>query len=212
MDIKTLSVTKRDTSGKGPARQARLKGEVPGVVYGEGKDPLSIQINLRSFEQLVHGRGGEHAVVQLDVENQPELSGPAMVKAVQHHPVKDTIVHADLLRIRLDQKIQTVVPLNLTGRAQGIIDGGVPDQQLHEVEIECLATEVPLQIDVDISAMNIDESLHVSEIQASSGVTILTDAERTILAIHPPRVAKSEAEEADAAAEAAEEAKEEGGE
>ena len=203
MEIKTLSVSKRESSGKGAARQARMKGEIPAVLYGEGKDPVSIQINRRTFEHLVHGRGGEHAVVKVEIENQPELSGPAMIKAVQHHPVKETIVHADFLRIRLDQKIQTMVPINITGRAQGIIDGGVPDQHLHELEIECLATEVPLQIDVDITALQIGESLHVSAIDAPAGVSILTELDRTVIAIHAPRVAKTDDEEAEAA-EAAE--------
>ncbi len=213
MEIKTLTVTKRETSGKGPARQARIKGEVPAVVYGEGQDPVSIQIDRKTFEHLVHGRGGEHAVVKLEIENEPALSGPAMVKAVQHHPVKETIIHADLLRIRLDQRIQTVVPISLTGRAQGLVDGGVPDQQLHELEIECLATEVPLQIDVDITPLAIGESLHVASVTPPNGVEILTDSERTVIAIHAPRVAKADADDAaDAADEADGESKEEGGE
>jgi large subunit ribosomal protein L25 len=188
MELKTLNVMKRDQHGTGPARRTRVAGDVPGVIYGEGQAAVSISVNTRSFEQLIHGEMGEHAVVQLEVEGQPSLSGPAMIKAVQHHPVRSHVIHADFLRIRLDERIHTVVALNLVGRAKGIQEGGVPDQQLHEVEVECLALDVPPHIDVDISELNIGDSIHVEQLQAPKGVDITTDPERAVIAIHPPRI------------------------
>lgn len=207
MELVTLNVTQREANGKGAARQTRRAGEVPGVVYGNGEPPVSIAVDTRSFESLVHGVMGEHAVVQLEVEGQPKLSGPAMIKGVQHHPVRSHIMHADFMRIRLDERIQTIVPLNLVGRAKGVQEGGVPDQQLHELDVECLALDVPPHLELDISEMQIGDSKHVSDLTAPKGVAIITDPERAVIAIHPPRLledAELSPEEAEArAAEAA---------
>lgn len=209
MEMQPLTVKPREESGKGPARRARVEGIIPAVIYGEGKASMPVSIELRAFEQVVHSRAGEHAIVQIEVDGEGE-GGPAMLRSVQHHPVKNTIIHADLLRIRLDEKIHTVVPLALTGRAVGVIEGGLQDQQLHELEIECLALETPLQIDVDISHLAIGDTLHVSDIVVPKGVTVLTEEDRGVVAIHAPRVVKSDAEEAEeeGAGEGEDEAKE----
>jgi len=214
MELQNLIVSTRDGRGKGPARQLRVKGSVPGVVYGGGRDPLPVAINRKDFERILHGRMGEHAVVQLEVAERPELNSPALLKSVQHDPVKGSILHADFLRIRLDERIQTVVPIVLTGHAQGVVKGGVLEHTLREVEVECLALEVPAELVVDVTGLDIASSLHVSDIQAPEGVTILTDPGRVVASVQVPRVlaaeavAVAEAEEAKAAegeeAEAAE--------
>jgi large subunit ribosomal protein L25 len=203
MKMQTLKVKARTKSGKGPARQARLRGEVPAVVYGESKEPIGIELNRRELEKIVSGKGGSHAVVELEIAGAATHNGPALIKKVDHDPVRGTILHADFLRIRLDKKIHTVAPIVLTGRAKGIIDGGVQDQQLHELEIECLALEVPDEIVVDITEVGIGHSLHVSQITAPPGVTILTDPARTIVAIHAPRTATETAGAAEGAEGAA---------
>lgn len=189
MDIQTIKVSTRDETGKGPARRKRAEGSIPAVIYGENKEAVSITVNAKEFEQLVHSSLGEHAVLQIEVEDRPELSGPSMIKDVQHHPIREHVVHADFLRIKLDQAIQTLVPINLVGRCVGIVEGGVPDQQLRELEIECLPLYVPEHIDVDISGLHIGDLLHVSDLTAPENITITTDPERTIIAIHAPRVA-----------------------
>lgn len=203
MKMQTLKVNARAKSGKGPARQARMRGDIPAVVYGESKEPIGIELNRRELEKIVSSKGGSHAVVELDIAGAPAHNGPALLKKVDHDPVRGTILHADFLRIRLDKKIHTVAPIVLTGRAKGIVDGGVQDQQLHELEIECLALEVPDEIVVDITEVGIGHSLHVSQIVAPPGVTILTDPERTVVAIHAPRTATETAGAAEGAEGAA---------
>ena len=194
MDIQTIKVSTRAETGKGPARRKRAAGSIPGVIYGENQESVAVTVDAKTFSALVHGSQGEHAVVQVEVEDKPELSGPSMIKDVQHHPIKEDIVHADFLRIRLDQRIQTLVPINIVGHCVGIVEGGVPDQQLREIEIECLPLDVPEQIDVDITDLHIGDLLHVSDMAAPEKLTIITDPERTIIAIHAPRVVKSEEE------------------
>jgi large subunit ribosomal protein L25 len=206
MELQSLTVKTRDGKGKGPARRSRRAGEIPATIYGEGKEAVSLAVDLKTFQGVVHGKGGEHAIVQLEVEGRPELNGPAVVKSVQHHPVRSHIVHADFMRIRLDARMRTVVPIVLVGRSKGVLEGGVPDQQLHELEVECLALDVPEHIEVDITELGVGESLHVSQIAARENVEIVTEGDRTVIAVHPPRVTGAAAGEAveGAVAEAAE--------
>ncbi|MCF6283742.1 MAG: 50S ribosomal protein L25 [Candidatus Hydrogenedentes bacterium] len=188
MEIQTLKVATRNETGKGPAGRRRMAGEIPGVVYGESTENFSVAINAKAFEVLVHSAQGEHAVVQLDVEDKPELSGPIMIKALQHHPIKDHVMHADFLRIQLDKAIQTHVPIKLVGHCVGIVEGGVPDQHVRELRIECLPLEVPENFEIDITDIAIGGRLHVSDLTTPDGMTILTEADRTIISIHAPRV------------------------
>ncbi len=190
MELQTLEVNSRTETGTGPARRTRMKGAVPGVVYGLG-DAISITLDRRAFEVAISRSGhGEHAVLQLQFADAPALNCPVMIKAVQHHPVKETIVHADFMRIDLQKKIHVLVAVELVGRCKGITDGGVPDQQLHELEVECMATNVPEKIELDYTNLEVGGSLHVSDLKVPEGITILTEADRAIIAIHPPRVAK----------------------
>jgi len=187
MQILNLNVTSRAETGKGPGRRARAAGNVPGIVYGQGGDPLPITINLHRFTLDVINKAGEHAIVQMQVEDKPELSGPALLKAVHHHPVTDRVLHADFMRIKLDKAITTAVTVHFTGRAKGVIDGGVADIQMHEIEIECLPLDVPTAIDVDITGLGLGESLHVRDIVVAENCKVVTDGDRTLIAIHVPR-------------------------
>lgn len=187
MEVQNLTVEIRETQGKGPARQIRLAGLVPGVVYGGGRSPLHVTINLKDFERLLHGRFGEHAVLQLEVAGKPELNSPALLKSVQRDPVREFILHADFLRIRLDERIETVVPVELVGQPAGVVAGGILERQLRELEIECLALEVPEKLEVDVSHLNIGDSVHVSAVSVPVGVKVLTDPDRPIATITVPR-------------------------
>lgn len=188
MEFQTINVTTRQETGKGPARRRRVAGTIPGVIYGGDKEVVSIVIDTKAFISALHGSQGEHAIVQVNVEDKPELSGPTLIKAVQHHPIKEHVMHTDLLRIDLSKPFRTLVPIALVGQCPGIVEGGVPDQQLRELEIECLPLNTPEKLDVDISELRIGGLLHVSDLTAPEGVEILTDAARTIITIHPPRV------------------------
>lgn len=202
MQILNLSVETRSGAGKGPSRRTRAAGSVPGIIYGEGQEPVAVTFDARRFQFDIVNKGGEHAIVQVDVKDNPALSGPALLKAVQHHPVTGRVVHTDFLRIRLDKAITTAVSLHFTGRAKGVVDGGVADIQLHEIEVECLPLDVPTSIDVDITPLALGESFHVRDIAVSDKLKVVTDADRTIIAIHVPR-ALAEAEAAAATAEPA---------
>ena len=212
MELHKLAIDPRDkAAGKGAVDRLRKTGQIPVVLYGGGKETVSIQVDEKEFLHLIHGRGGEHAIVQLECENQPGLSSPAMLKAVQHHPIRGEVLHADFLRISLEERIQTVVPLILTGQSKGVVEGGVLDHQLRELEVECLALEVPEVIEVDISGLAIGEGLHVSNIQIPPNVTVLTESDRAVASVLAPRVVEEAAAEGEEA-EVVEGAEAEGGE
>ncbi len=188
MDLQTLNATPREGQGRGSARRARREGQVPGVLYGHGVEPASILINLREFEHLLASHRGTGALVTLDVAGKADLSGPALLKEVQRHPVRDAVLHADFQRVSMDERIQTTVPVVLTGHAKGIVEGGMLDFQLRELDIECLALNVPDQIEIDITEWEIGFSMHVGALTPPDGVKILTDPERAIASVQAPRV------------------------
>ena len=195
MELQSLKASTRMAGGKGVARQARAQGALPAVLYGGDQGPVSLKLDLHQFDLLVHGRGGEHAIVQIEVQDEPAFSTPALLKAIQRHPARGNILHADFLRIRLDERIATIVQIRAVGQPIGVIEGGVLDQQLREVEVECLALEVPDEIVVDISGLHIGDSIHAGQLTPPENVTILTDPERPVVAVHAPRVVKEEAPE-----------------
>ncbi len=210
MKLQTLSAELRTTRKKSSARKQRLNGQLPAVVYGEGQDPVALLVSTSDFTKIIHGAGGEHAVVQLEIEGQPELNGPTMLRQVQHHPVKDLILHADFQRIRLDRVIATYVPIHLTGKPKGVVEGGVIDYQLREIEVECLALDVPEYIEIDTTHLEVGDSLHVSDLQAPEKVKITTDPERAIVTVLAPRVLVEAEEGAEEEAAEGEEAEGEG--
>jgi len=194
MELQALKAMKRCAGGSGVAGRTRRTGVVPAVLYGGAQDPASISVNLRAFESLIHrSRGGEHAIVKLEVEDAPELDTPALLKAIQHDPLRGSVLHVDFLRIRLDERIETIVPIRLVGQAPGIIEGGVLDHQLRGLEVECLALEVPEEIVVDVSNLHMNDSIHVGQLPIPENVTVLSDPDRPVVAVHPPRVVKEEA-------------------
>ena len=198
MEIHALKVNTRKASGKTGAVKVRATGQVPAVLYGGSQDPVSLELNLREFETLLHrGHGGSHAIVQLEVQGSPELNSPALLKDVQRHPLRGQVIHADFMRISLDKRITTMVAIRVEGHAVGIVEGGSLDQQMREVEVECLALDVPEEIVIDVTNLHMGHTIHLSEVTPPVNVTFITDLDRPVVAVHAPRVAKETAEGAE---------------
>jgi len=189
----TLDVEDRSERGTRAAKRLRREGYVPGVVYG-GKDGecTSFKVNWRDLRTVLAGS----ALIDLKVGGKTR---PVIVKDQQQHPVRDELLHIDLLEVRLDEKIQTQVSVHLEGseEAPGIKEGGVLEHVTHELNIEALPTDIPESIVVDVSGLEIAATMHLSEISAPQGVTFLDDPEETILAtvVVPTEVEEPEIEE-----------------
>jgi len=200
MELQKLAIELREEAdGKVANHRLREAGRIPVVLYGGDKEAVSGQVNEKEFVQLIRGRGGEHAIVQLECSGQPALTSPAMLKAVQHHPIRGTVLHADFMRIRLDERIRTVVPLVLTGQPKGVVEGGILDPQVRELEIECLALEVPSEITVDVSGLGIGDVIHVASIEIPGNITLITETDRAVATVLAPRTMEEAAAEGEGA-------------
>jgi large subunit ribosomal protein L25 len=211
----TLTAEERSERGTRAAKRLRRDGLVPGVVYGGGDgDSVSFKVDARVLRQvLVDGS----ALIDLEVAGKTR---PVIVKDQQLHPVRDEVVHIDLLEVRLDEKIQTVVSVHVEGaeEAPGVKEGGVLEHVTHQLNIEALPTAIPDSIVVDVSGMEIAATMHLSELTAPEGVEFLDDPEETIIAtvvvpteVEEPEEIEEETELVGEEAEAAEaEAVEEG--
>jgi large subunit ribosomal protein L25 len=190
----TLDVEERPERGTRPMKRLRREGYVPGVVYG-GKDGdcTSFKVNSRTLRQVLVGG---QALIDLKVGSKTR---PVIVKDQQLHPVRDEVMHIDLLEVRLDETIQTQVSVHLEGaeEAPGIKEGGVLEHITHQLNIEALPTDIPDTIHVDVSGLEIAATMHLSDITAPSGVTFLDDPEDTIIAtvVVPTEVEEPEIEE-----------------
>jgi large subunit ribosomal protein L25 len=177
----TLEVDERPERGTRATRRLRRGGIVPGVVYGGTgqEDAVSFKVNARDLRHvLVDGS----ALIDLKVNGGKAL--PVIVKDRQLDPVRDEIIHIDLLEVRLDEKIQTQVGVHIEGveEAPGVKEGGVLEQVSHQLNIEALPTAIPDAIVVDVSGMEIAATMHLSEVPAPEGVEFLDDLEETIIA------------------------------
>jgi large subunit ribosomal protein L25 len=179
-----LSLTARGPEGSRSARRLRRAGLVPGVLYGGTGGPEHFAVDGRILRNTL-ANAGQILQVALDGGQ----ASPVLVKDVQRHPVRGEAVHVDLLRVRMDEAIQTTVVLELTGadEAPGVTEGGVLSQETRELNVEALPGNIPDSIVHDVSGLQINETLTLAAITAPEGVTLLDDPEETVIAtITPP--------------------------
>jgi large subunit ribosomal protein L25 len=185
----------REGTGKGAARKLRAAGRVPAILYGHGMDPLALSVDSRELFHLLHTGAGANVLVDLVVDGTEHLALP---RDVQRDHIRGRFVHVDFLAVRRDEKIHVTIPLRIVGESPGVKAGGVLEHHLWELNVECLATDVPEAIDVDISGLEIGSGVRVSDLKVRSGVTILTSPEDSVVAVTQPQVAVEEEEAAEA--------------
>ena len=194
-----LAAESRTDTGKGAARRVRADGRVPAVLYGHGIKPEHLSINAREFGQALRS-GGANALLELQLGKTRHL---ALAREVQRHPVRGTFIHVDFLVVRRGEKVTVSVPVHLTGSAPGVLQGGILDQDLHQLSVEAEVTAVPEAIEADVSGLEIGDVLRVGDLKAPAGATILDDAEASVVSVVAPTVEPAAAEEEEGA-EAAE--------
>ncbi len=201
-----LNAQVREEHGTRRSRRLRGSGIVPAVLYGGGQEAISLGVDDKELLKVLHGKGGEHAIVDLQVSGgtlEQPLKKTAIIKEVQRDSIKDGILHVDFAAISLTEKLVVKVPVVDLGDPLGVTQGGVLEHIIRELEVECLPTDLPEHIAVDVSAMSIGHSIKVGEIKAPPGVKILADPNLTVFTVSVPKVEKVEEPAAEAAAEAA---------
>ncbi len=191
-----LNAKRRDIHGSAPSRKLRKGGEVPGVIYGHDFEPLHVSVSEKEIGTALSGEAGRNVLIEMKVVKDGGTEDVAvMVKDLQKNALSSRIVHVDFLHIVLQEKIRTKVPIVLVGEPIGVKeDGGVMIHGLREIEVECLPTDIPNQFTVPVSEFRIGGSVHVSELAAPDGVTIISHGEETIVSVAAP--AKEEVVEA----------------
>jgi large subunit ribosomal protein L25 len=182
----TLTAERRDTTGKKRAAgRVRREGLVPGVVYGLGEENVSITVSQRELAHILSG--GANTVITLKVDGGNQLT---LARQIQRHPIKGTYVHVDFIRVRADQTIQADVQVHLIGESEGATRGGVLEQMLHTVSVEARPADIPHELEIDITALQIGDSLRVRDLTVPAGVVILIDADEPVVQVSQPRVAE----------------------
>jgi large subunit ribosomal protein L25 len=186
-----LQAEVRDGSGKGAARKLRASGRVPGVLYGQGQEPVSISVSSQELLHLFHASGGATMLVDLQIDGREHLAIP---REVQRDHIHSRFIHVDFLAVNRNEKVTLSVEVHEIGEAPGVKLGGVVEHHLREVEVECLPSDVPEGIEADISGLELGDMLRVADLRPPSGVAILTDDDQPIISIITPAALRTEAD------------------
>jgi len=196
MAVIRLSAEKRESVGKGGARKARAAGLIPAVLYGHGDEPVPVSIPAREFQLAFRHHKGGNAIVNLSVGGGEYT---ALIRDVQYDPILHSVLHLDFHHISLTEEVEVKVSLRFVGLPVGVKDGGgILEHIVREVEVRCLPTSIPGSIDLDVTALNIGDSIHVRDISVA-GLTILSDPDATVATVVPPTVMEEKPAEGEAA-------------
>lgn len=192
----TLNVLKRVRMGKSGARAIRKEGNVPGVLYGRGEETLALVINPGDLKQALSTEAGENTLLEIVVENDSEkIKKLSLLREIQYDFITSKPIHFDFQTLDVSKKITVNVPVVITGKSKGVIEGGILEEILREISVECLPKDIPNSFEVDVSELEIGHSIHVNILEVTEGVDILHEDDDTIVTVQAPRVEVIETEE-----------------
>lgn len=205
METIEIVVARRTGTGKGAARRLRSAGRVPGVVYGPKRAVAHVTIDREELDRrLARLQGSPLLRLKHADATDAELNDRmVLLREMQRHPVSGSVLHADFYEVDLTERLVVSVPLHFTGKAAGVVAGGILQPILREVQVECLPTEIPEFIEVDVSGLGIHDAVHVSELKLPEGVSAVGEPTQTIVTVLPPTVESRPGEAAEAGAEGA---------
>ena len=199
MEKIVLKSEERPSAGKRVAKDLRKKDLIPANVYKSGKDALNIQVAEKDLSEVLHTRAGENVIITLKISGAGKVKDKTVViKEIQRDPVKSKILHVDFHEISLTEALEVGVPIVSRGDPEGVKkDGGILEHIMWELQVECLPTDIPEKIDVDVSNLKIGDAIYIKNIVLPEGVKALNDPELIVMIVKPPKVevAKVEVEE-----------------
>jgi large subunit ribosomal protein L25 len=194
MSEMTIQVLKRERTGKGGSRESRRNGMIPGVVYGGGKDSVPIQLDRKTFVEMMKKSDSENPIFLLKLSDSGQ-ERHAILRDLQRDPVSRMVIHLDFQRIEMNQKVHVTVPVELVGTAVGVkTEGGLLEFITRELKIECLPGDIPNHIEVDISGLHVGQHVEAGALQLPNGVTLFDDPEKVIVTLGHVRTEESAAE------------------
>lgn len=205
-DKTMLKALRRNGAGKSVARKMRQAGQTPAVLYGGDEEPVHLGLNTHDADYLFRSISVENTIVNLEVEGE-KGSVQTLVREIQTHPWKETLLHVDFLRIQKGVAVDVEIPLQLVGTPEGVrLEGGSVEQIIYEIPIRCIPSKIPEVIEVDVSGLNVGDVIHVSDVEFDKDIEVTIAQERTICSVAAPKaeeeVVEEEAEEEAGAADA----------
>ena len=180
----TLSVEPRTLFGSGPSGRYRREGKVPATVYGLDSDPQSVLCNGRELERILHGASGANTLITLNLSDGDAL---ALARQIQRHATRGDLVHVDFVRISRNIAVAAEVPLHLEGEAPGARQGGLLEQLLFSVTVEAMPGNIPNELVIDVSTLELGDQIHVSDLKVATGVEIQQEADALVAQVAIPR-------------------------
>jgi large subunit ribosomal protein L25 len=183
-----LKAYPRSQVQRAEVKKLRASGRVPATIYGRQAAPQNLEVISKEFADLLNHAASENVLVDLTVENDARSKRLALVQEIQHHPLDGKVLHVDFHEVAEDEKVTVQVPVETTGEAAGVkVGGGTLEHILHKLKIRCLPKNLPEQILLDVTALEIGKSIHLGEIKAPEGVEIMGDKHITVVAVSAPR-------------------------
>ena len=192
-----LKATLRSAVGNGPARQLRQQGKMPAVLYGPKTESVPLIIDTKELEACLKEGTVAQSIFNLAVEGGGKKATAVMIREMQRHPVSGDILHADFYEIDMKHRIRVMVPVTTVGKSQGVELGGTLQIVRREIEVLCLPTEIPDTIVIDITDLDLGDSVHVDELSLPQGVELPADVNFTVVTVMSPKVEEEPVEEGD---------------
>jgi large subunit ribosomal protein L25 len=196
-----LKAFPRTQTRRGQVKQLRSTGRVPATIYGRQAKPQNLEISTREISDLIHEHVSENLLVDLAIENDARAKRLALVQEIQHHPIDGKVLHVDFHEVAEDEKVTVNVPVETVGEAAGVKNnGGVLEHVLFKLKVRCLPKDLPEQITVDVTLLEINKTIHIGEITAPAGVEIIGNKKLPVVSVTPPRAEEEVAPTAEAKA------------
>jgi len=195
LDFIEIPANLRSATGNGPARVLRREGRIPAVVYGPGVEPVSISVPAADLEQVMKDAVGQQVLCTLNIDGGEPAQRKAMIKEIQTEPVSNRFLHVDFYEISMDRKIRVKVPVSTTGKSAGVEFGGMLQVIRRELEVLCLPQEIPEGVVIDITELEIGDSVHVEDISLGEGIEIPHEVNFTVLTVLGAKKEEVEEEE-----------------
>jgi large subunit ribosomal protein L25 len=193
MEVGKLEVRVRKEQGKGYAHKLRQAGKIPAVCYGLGEAPISLALDPKALKDALDPEKRQNTVITMTLKGDgADRQVTVMLKDYQTDPLKNTVLHADFVRVDLTKEIEVTVPLVLTGKAVGVTTGGILHQVFRMVDVACLPDRIPTKLEVDVSALEIGDAVKVTDVKVTEGVRILLDAKQSVAVVVAPKEEKTE--------------------
>jgi large subunit ribosomal protein L25 len=187
----TLASEPRTQLGSRNSGRLRRQGKVPAVVYGLGTDTVSITVPARELQHILAGEAGANSLINLDLDGENVLT---LARQIHRHPTRGELVHVDFVRISRDVAVSAEVPVHAIGEAEGVKDGGLLEQLMFHLTVEALPHQIPVALEIDVSALGIGDQLRVEEMSLPEGVTTPVEPDTVVVQVAAPRVAAEVAE------------------